>query len=246
MFLAQCPLPVHIMTAVTMGEGSGTTVPERLQTVAENPFCVTWQLPGYPGARLVDCGVHIAALHCWPQRADRILVYGKAELTACYESKDEQGKLHFVGATRYLSMDVSVKSTVDRAQEIKGYLAGDPVCTLIDAAEHLGKGERDRNQVQVEGVIQLLVSVRKHEEEVQSAVATESSTSPDLPPPMRGPLPSYTEPPLDDSWSKTPLTGGRGRPTIPESSPPVSRRAPFVPRGAESIPPTIWTMPERG
>lgn len=245
------------MTAATMCEGRGRIVPEGVQVVAEKPFCVTWQLPSYPGAKLVACGVDIAALHCWPQAADRILVYGKVELTACYESKEEEGKYYFASATRYLSLDMNAQQSPYLEQHmVQAHLAVGPACTLTSK-------EQQRTDVQVDGIIRLVVptileaqtvtiegapdekTLARSESGTQTkaTTATELVAPVDIPPPRKGVLPSYTAAgPLSRT---TAIRSGAG-PNSPEPGLAAPERTPFFPPGAESIPPIMWTMPERG
>lgn len=216
-------------------------MPENWRTVAETPFCVTWQLPGYPGTKPVACGADIAALHCWQQTDERLLIYAKVELTACYESQQEKGEYRFAGTTRYLSVGISVEPIMDFEQVFRVSLAGNPVCTVIKAAQHAGSLER--NEVQVEGVIRLQGPTVR--EKVKGTVPPEYVAPLDRLEQKTGLLPSYTEP-----QPVVPATGTR----VPDEllpdhkAPPLTKpeRRPFFPRGAESIPPVIWTMPERG
>ncbi len=136
---------------------------------------------------------------------------------------------------------------MDLEQGIKGSLVAGPICTLVnDTSEQPVVAEGNRNEVQVEGVIQLQVPVLEHEEGPQEVAAVEPMASTDRSQQIKGPWPSYTGLPSVEPLSQTVVTSDR---PVPNSSKPAlatPQRAPFLPRGAESIPPMIWAMPERG
>lgn len=204
-------------------------MPYNLQTVTEKSFRVTWQLPSYSGSSLVACGADIPALHCWQQAEDRILIYGKVELTACYESKEKPNRFHFASAVRYLHLQITTQQTIETESDIKANLAASPSCSILS-------GQEQKNEVQVEGVIRLTTPA------VQERVIMRKMEAEQISAPVENQLVDRTSLRLevDQAQDKESL------PNSTESVPDQRQRVPYFPRGAESIPPVIWSMPERG
>ncbi|MGI6129021.1 MAG: hypothetical protein ACOYEO_02855 [bacterium] len=201
-------------------------VAKNLRVVAQKPFTVTWQLPGFSGSKIVACGADIAALHCWQLAAGRMLVFGKVELTTCYESKEGRGKFHFASTTRYVSVEVDLEHATD-VDLIKADLAQMPVCTLTG-------GQEQKAEVEVTGVIQL---------EIPAVPSQQEKVLPPKEEPMQFFLENETLPPVERFPAEPTMSPP---PDMVESTPSMHRRMPFFPRGAESIPPMTWAMPERG
>ncbi|NMA55358.1 MAG: hypothetical protein GX952_05435 [Firmicutes bacterium] len=125
-----------------------------LEIIAEQPFSADWLLPAYPNGKLVACGVDIGNLHCWHRSAGGVLVYGKIEFTACYANKKEPARFYFATITRYLSRILEPEQNIC-LQGLEVKLAARPGCIL--------RGDKP-NEVQVDGVLQLLVPVAREQE----------------------------------------------------------------------------------
>ena len=164
---------------------------------------------------------------------------------------------------------------MDLEQGIKASLIASPVCTLSSATKQLGLPEKSEVQVDgvirlvVPTVLEqqmTTIETAKDEEtlarselivedktvpsfgrpQTKSSITTESMVHADMPQQRKGLLPSYTELPSIEPLSKATVTRAGPLPNSSKPSPAALQRTPFFPRGAESIPPMIWTMPERG